>query len=337
VDHTRFETIAAELVRALRGRRSQTAFSARLGYKSNIVHRWESGQCWPSATSFLRGCTRARVDVARSFSTFYGRPPAWLPPASAHWNGAVAAFLRDLRGKAPITGLAKSTGYSRYSLSRWLKGSAQPSLPEYLHLIEATSDRLLDYIATLTSPEKVPSIAAGWLRLQRARELAYTSPWSHAVLRGLELAPPEARGRDAGWLGAALGIEEQEVARALEALHASGQIERRRRRWVPSNVTHVNTGRDPDRARNLKSHWSRTALERLEQGGPGLFGYTLFAVSREDLRRLRDLQLDYVRALQAIVASSKPNECVGLFCVQLIDLRRGDDNALATHAPAAPK
>jgi hypothetical protein len=32
-----FEVLASELLRALRGERSQTAFARRLGYKSNIV------------------------------------------------------------------------------------------------------------------------------------------------------------------------------------------------------------------------------------------------------------------------------------------------------------
>ena len=37
------EAIAADLVRALRGGRTQAELSRRLGYRSNIVHRWESG------------------------------------------------------------------------------------------------------------------------------------------------------------------------------------------------------------------------------------------------------------------------------------------------------
>jgi DNA-binding transcriptional ArsR family regulator len=327
---TDYEVIARELVRALRGRRSQTSFSARLAYRSNIVHRWEAGQCWPTAADFLGICAKLRIDVAESFAAFYGRPPAWLDgvdPASA---AAVAAFLRDLRGKVPIKTLAEATGYSRFSLSRWLKGKAQPNLPEYLRLIDAMSSRLLDYVATLTAPEKLPSVAARWTRRERARELAYRSPWSHAVLRALELEAYAKQGyREPDWLAHALGMEPAHVSQALEALASSGQIEKRRGRWVPTNVTSVNTGRDQERARRLKGHWSRVAVERLEQGGPGMSGYTLFAISRADLQRLRELQLEYVRAMQAIVTRSEPNECVGLYCVHLLDLRAGEGNALA--------
>lgn len=73
--------------------------------------------------------------------------------------------------------------------------------------------------------------------------------------------------------------------------------------------------------------WTRTALGRLERGAPGSFGYSLFAVSKDDLRRLRELHLQYVRAMQELIARSEPNECVGLFCAQLLDLAE-EDNAL---------
>ena len=36
-----FEQIARELLVALRGKRSQTAWSRRLGYKSNVAYAWE--------------------------------------------------------------------------------------------------------------------------------------------------------------------------------------------------------------------------------------------------------------------------------------------------------
>ena len=48
-----YETTAVELVRALRGQRSCAELSRRIGYRSNIVHRWESRHSWPTAARFL--------------------------------------------------------------------------------------------------------------------------------------------------------------------------------------------------------------------------------------------------------------------------------------------
>jgi DNA-binding transcriptional regulator YiaG len=42
-----YESLSSELVRALRGRRSQQAFSRRLGYSANVLYTWEKGGASP--------------------------------------------------------------------------------------------------------------------------------------------------------------------------------------------------------------------------------------------------------------------------------------------------
>lgn len=59
-------------------------FSRRLGFRSNVVHGWELGQCWTPAVRFLQCCERLGIDVPQSYTDMFKRPPAWLqthPPA----------------------------------------------------------------------------------------------------------------------------------------------------------------------------------------------------------------------------------------------------------------
>ncbi len=326
MNHESAEIVAADLVRALRGRRSRAAFSKRLGYRSNVVYRWETGIAWPVTDDFLRAVGRVDPGVATLFPRFFGRSgpdgPSAEPPSAAR----VAAFLRELRGKTPIGVLAERTGYSRYRIGRWLKGSSRPRLPEFLSLVEASSRRLLDLFAGLIDPARLPSLAPRWRELCAAREAAYESPWSHAVLRALELAGYR-RNPSTAWLAARLGLDEAGVEAGLAQLRRSGQVERSRGRYRVRRVQMVDTGADPARARKLKATWARTAVDRLEAGSAGSFGYSLFAVSRSDLQKLRDLHLEYVRAMQSVIAQSKSSECVGLYCSQLLDLA-STDNAL---------
>lgn len=327
--------LSIQLLRALRGRRSQSALSKRLGYRSNIAQRWESGHSLPTAATFLACCVRLRIDVAGGLTRYYGRRPEWLARHAPDTPQAVAAFLGDLRGKVPIRDLAARVGVNRYTVARWLTGRAQPRLHELLALVDVGSGRLLDFVALFIEPSRVPSLAAPWARLQRSREAAYATPWSHAVLRALELGDgPRGEAATLRWLGSCLGAPAPELRAALRALLQAGQIERRRGRYVVTGAGDVDTGGDPLRARALKAHWTRAALQRLEAGAPGLFGYAVFAVSRRDLRRLREVQLEYVKQVHAITAESQPSECVGLFCTQLLDLSLGEGNALAGPADA---
>jgi hypothetical protein len=237
---------------------------------------------------------------------------------------AVAAFLRELRGKSPISSIAARTGFNRYSVSRWLSGASEPRLPQFLCLIDAMSQRLLDFIGICGNPEQIPTVASSWRRLQLSREAAYDMPWSHAVLRALELGAASQSKRT---LAERLGVDVEEIGPAIALLEQAGQVHKLRGRWQVREVTSVNTAHDPERAHGLKVFWTEVGLERMRRGAPGNYGYSLFAITRNDLRRLRELHLEYVRAMQTVIANSKPGECVGLYCAQLMDLAHSE-NAL---------
>jgi DNA-binding phage protein len=328
-----YETLSAELLRALRGKRTRPGFSQFLGYKSNIAQRWEAGRCWPTATSFFALCRRLRLDPEARVGAFLQQSPAWLAGADFSRSESVAALLEELRGRTPVRLIAERCGYNRFSVSRWLSGDADPRLPHLLALIEACSRRVLDFIAAFVDPALLPSASRRWQQLTLMRHGAYARPLSHAVLRALELDDYRAGGhREPNYLASKTGATAEQVQEALEFLSATGQIKKTRRGYRPEQIGVVDTGVDPGRARALRLTWTRLALERLEAGGAGQFGYSLFAISRQDLQRLQRVQAAYLREMQAIIAGSQANDCVGLYCAQLLDLGSGEENAFAAGA-----
>jgi hypothetical protein len=320
VDH---DLVARELIRALRGPRSQTAFSRRLGYRSNVAYAWESGRRWPTAAEALRAAQRVGIDVTAALTRFYRTAPPWLGELDPTTPAAVAAMLRDLQGRTPLVRVAEASGMSRFAASRALQGRAEPSLPDFLRLVDATSLRALDWIACFVDPAGLPSAAAAWQRLEAQRRLMYELPWTQAVLRALELADyaalPEHR---PGWIAERLGIPVEAELGCIEAMAAAGQIRDVRGRWVPTDVLAVDTRRDPAAGRRLKRWWATVGLERLERDDPGLFSYNVFTVSEADLDRLRELHLGYFRELRAIVAASTPGDRVVVANLQLFALDR---------------
>jgi transcriptional regulator with XRE-family HTH domain len=314
-----YELAASELIRALRGKRSQTAFSRRLGSRANVVYTWESGRRFPTAAKALWAAERGGVDVKSAVARFYRTPPAFLEETELFTAEGVARLLEDLRGGTPIGDVAARAGKSRFAVSRWLRGEAEPRLPDFLRLIEATSLRGLDFLGALVDPSRLPSIARAWSELQQARRAAYEMPWSQAILRVLELEHGEAVVVPGG-IAVRLGISADEEARCLEMLERTGQIRREGRRYVVDNVQAVDTRQNPEAGRRLKSFWSRVALERLERDDEGLYSYNLFTVTESDYERLRQLHLAYFRELRSIVARSSPAERVVLANVQLLAL-----------------
>lgn len=316
-----YDALASELLRALRGGRSQTAFARRLGYKSNIVHSWEAGRAFPTAARALFAAQRSGVDVPSALLALYRQPPreARLEPATA---AGVAQFLNDLRGRASVQQLARSTGFSRYAIARWLAGTTEPRLPHFLRLVEALTLRLLDLLAGLVDPEQLPSVRAAWHALELARTATYREPWSQAVLRTLELQEYRALPRhEPGWVARRLGLELDSEQRALDLLVATGQVLRTASGYEPvADAPVIDTRRDPHGALALRVFWSEVALARLRAGSGGLFSHGVLAVSERDLQRIIELQKAYYQEVRAIVAESQPVERVALLNLQLVPL-----------------
>ena len=315
-----FARLAADWLRFLRGKRSQRAFSNRLGYRSNIAYRWESEACVPTAAEAFTLSVRFGPRGRQPLEAFLSASPN-SPSMKLASREDVAALLRVLRGNTPVVELARRSGFSRFSIARWLSGAAEPRLPEFLALVEAESFRCLDFLSHFVPVEQLPSVADEWRALQAARKAAYDVPWSHAVLRALELTDYIDQDRPRpGWIARRLGISRAEEDRCLATLAAAHQIRKSGAHWVVDQTQTIDTRADPARGRKLKAEWLKVALSRLESGVPGTFGYNLMAISRADLARLKELHLNYFREMQALVTDSSPSECVVLFNTELFAL-----------------
>jgi hypothetical protein len=214
---------------------------------------------------------------------------------------------------------------SRYAIARWLSGDAEPRFPDFLRVFEASSLRLLDFIALFHDPAELPSAAKAWQQLNARRNASYELPWIPAVLLALELRQyRELSKHEPGWIANLLGIDLEEEARCLALLKTSGQIRLARGRWVVNRSMTVDTRSAADAEQKLKLWYAEVGVQRLTARAPGQFSFNVFAVSRADLERLRELHRAYFRQLRAVIASSEPSECVAVANVQLFELAARD-------------
>jgi DNA-binding phage protein len=309
MDHAK---LASELLKSLRGKRSQSGFSRRLGYSSNVQYLWESGRAFPKASRFFQIAKSIGLEPDAAVARLYARRPAWLDADGLTTPAGIAALLDDLKGSRSTLEVARASEQSRFAIARWFKAEAEPRLPDFLCLIDALTLRLLDFLEGIVDPSKLPSVAPVWQRLQAARRTAYEVPWSHAVMRALELEQyAKLANHVPGWIAARIGITQEEEERGLQLLRASGQIRRRRGRFEVVEAAG---------ARRLREFWAREAVRRLEADPALPFAYNLFSVSHADLERIRALQRSYFRELRAIVATSRPAQAVALVTMALVEL-----------------
>jgi transcriptional regulator with XRE-family HTH domain len=316
-----YEILARQLMRALRGKRSQTAFSRRLGYESNVAYAWESGHRAPTAREMFRAAKRVRVDVRAAIAGFfYGR----LPEALAHDASSAAlvpALLRELRGPAPITRLASRAGLTPSTMSRILAGKTEPRLPVFLHIVDAATRRVLDLLAGLVDLERVPIAREEWRRMEAIRRLSSGNPLFESIPRVLELDQYTAH--RPGWIAERLGISREEEENTLADLASAGLIRWAGARWQVDRERSVDTTRgERAGARTLQAHWTDVAAARI-RADDGKFSYLVFTTDDATLAALAELQLRHFRELRALAASSTSNTRVAVLNLSLFTIAAG--------------
>jgi len=321
-----FEQLAREFCRALRGSRSQVAWSRRLGYRSNVAYSWEKGRRWPTAAEAFRAAERNGTDLDAALRHFFGRAcPPWLDTLNLTTAAATAALLDEVRGTATITSLAEKTGISRYAVSRWLSGSTEPKLPDFFRLFEACSTRLIDLLGVLAPAQLMPTVAEKARQAELRREGALRKPWTQAVLRAIELEQYTVMpAHQPGWIAARIGISVAEEADCLAFLEETDQVAWTGTHYQGKTIA-VDTRGRPEIGQRLKSHWASEGVRRINGGAPGQFSYVVFSVSDADFEQIRELHLRYFNTLRGIIAASSPNERVAVANVQLFGLEDFDE------------
>jgi transcriptional regulator with XRE-family HTH domain len=321
----RYDVLASELLRALRGRRSQPAFSRRIGYRSNVAYPWESGRRFPTAAETFRVAARVGVDVRAAVEAlFRPRLPEALQSGDPRTPEFVAALLRAARGPTPMQALAERTGLSRSAVSRILSGDTEPRLPVFLELVDATTRRLLDLLAGLVDVGTLPEVRDEWQRLEALRRLAYDNPLSEAVPRFLELEAyaclPEHR---PGWIARRLGISLADEERTLAELERAGVVRFDGTHWQLDRERSVDTTRDARTAAKLRAHWTERARARIAADGEGLFSYLVFGTDADTLARIQELRLRFFRELRSLVRGAPSSSRVMVATVHLFPIDVG--------------
>lgn len=251
------------------------------------------------------------------------RPPRWCRNRTRRCNRnseSVAALLRDARGGTPVVHLAEQVGCSRYALTRWLNGEAEPRAWEFLAVLHHATHRLVDFLAEFSS-QPLPSLQREYQRVQAARLVAERYPISQALLRCLELQSYRSRvSNGERSFARELGISTETEAEVLALLQATGQIKRVKRGWKVLQAAPLNMRLHRETAQLQRVFWATLASQRAPDTSDGVCAYNVCGVSREGYEALRLLQREYLQKARALIEKSEPVERVALLQVNLVAL-----------------
>lgn len=312
-----FARASRELLRALRGGRSQTALSRRLGFRSNVAAKWESGQRMPKASEALRYSERLGVDVTTVLRRFQPNVELQTPSGTL----VLSDWLTALRGGQRLSEIADKCGLSRYSVGRFLTGHSEPRLPQFLELVEALTQRADELVDAWVGIDQVPALRPRFVRAQAAREAMMQRPICLAVMCLLDTGALRRRARSTQVteLSRLLERPEPEMSECLELLREGGVIALTDDRYLPVSALTVDARTSKGRRQTLQEYWATLGARRAGMPGPDdVCSYNVFSIARRDYDALRQLQREFYRTARALIAASEPTELAGLLMVQMV-------------------
>jgi transcriptional regulator with XRE-family HTH domain len=306
------ERAARQWIRAMRGKRSQVALSRRLGYRGNVVAKWEGGARSPTFGEMLRAFARVGVDVPGALRRFHApSAAAWDPARPEH----IADWLVALQGQTSQALIAEKSGLSRQQIGRLLSGRTQGRLPMVMTVVDAMTGRLPDLVAETVPIELVPELARAAQVRQALSRLAFAHPWSPAAQSWLGCRRQVPAASAAEELAEGLGIELANAEVLIGALVEAGVAAIDGGTLRTASPASVEISATDEDVRRVRAHWAKVSADRMARYAPDdLFSFNVFAVSREDLAKIRQSQRRFYREVRAIVAESPP-EVVALLVV----------------------
>jgi hypothetical protein len=309
VDYAR---AARELVRAVRGKKSQNWLSRRLGYGFNKVCRWETGAAALHWEDFVKIAKVLRLDVARALRMFVGFS------AAPHDDKLVGHLLAGVVETTALKKLKWSTRLAKAQRS----GHRRVLLSEILHLIELNRLDVIGFVGCFAPPETLPAFVRE-AKLWAAEIALYLErPATHGVIRCLELEEYRQAGRakagpKTGLIAARLGIDvgdEIAILAELERLglikKVDGLFELTPRAQRPPFLGGQERGRW-----DLIGYWLRRAVQGAADRGASppregeLWSFRTISCSKKAQAALRQYTVTYLNGIQAVLDRHEGEPC----------------------------
>lgn len=286
------ENIDREVLKALRGRRSQVQLSRLLGFRFNQVYLWESGRRAVHWGDFELYCKILKRPLYQAITRHFALPD------SHSIHEVLVGSLRSLKKGA----IAKELGIGPSPLSRWLNGRADPPLREVFRIFNRTHLNFLEFLDEVVGAGKLMSIQTAVTETQRLKNALYGLPIAGAIAPALELREyQELKVHRPGVLAKRLGLTLQEEEEALRLLQAAGQIEMQNGKYRLKSFR-VTLTEDKQRFIQNCQYWSERAARIPKRvGQKSFFGYRVFGVSSEAYAKLRQAQVNAYHAISEIL------------------------------------
>ncbi len=304
-----FKNVIKELLKALRGRRSQEALNRSFGFSFNQIYRWERGITKISWPEFIQFCELCHIPLQKKIIEIFKGPHALF--AEENKDPLLSQnVIHALMGNMVIDKFSKRYQLPRKSVSKWLSGQADPSLEQMFFLFHYHSGQLIKLIDALIGTGHIPSLQDVIVKHKIREEITYKYPEVSLILNTIHTKQFQAKtecleGHFAKKFGLTLA-EEKEI---LSGLLRSDTIHRYGASYRMNKYDLFRTNANVEQmSRRYIRYFTliNQAIEKGELRAPqNFFSHMVFPSNLKQIQKIKKLMIDANIDLELRIADEK--------------------------------
>jgi transcriptional regulator with XRE-family HTH domain len=314
------EAVRSQLLKSLRGDRSQNYLSRKLGYRFNQVYRWETGHTkipWPS---FVRLCQICKIDLGATLKNTLG---------FVEKPERCDLLVKNITAPASQSYMSKKVGVSRFVLSHWISGRTTPSLDDILRLVDKVTFALVEFVGGIAKIDTIPALRKDFEKREARKRILVRYPFLEAALACLELVDYQRlKKHQEGFISDRIGISLEEEKKLLSELKQVGTLLFKEGRFVfnESALENFDIRGDFQAVKGIKKYYIERATNKLlkasENSRKDLFIYYTFSVDEKAAAQINKEAVEFLKRVIEI-SEQRPKEPtqVRVLNMHFLDLR----------------
>lgn len=304
--------IRCELLREMRGSLTQTKLVRKLGYSAQAYSQWELGKAQIKWTEFCQIAKVQNLALSQVLTVHVPYPYA---------VDDCVRLIRTLQGMRDQREFAKQAGVSTSTMSRWLKGSLEPTLEQMLRLIETCGTSLPLMLRDLMGGKDLISIRVHADAESAERQVHYDHHVAGAVILILRTPTYQKLQRHrVGYISTKLKISLKEERDILAALVQAGAIQMQNGIYTPTR-DHLAISGHRQKELDVRKYWIHRMQNYHETSkSPSAWPYLIFSATPETLHILRDRLVALYHEINELTLKEPDGDCIGMFQALLFEV-----------------
>ena len=312
------ELLRKQLLRAIRGEKTQKEINDLFNFNFNQCSKWESGEKRILWTEFIHLLELLQLDIKPVFRA----PIRYFGELSEY-----ASLILYLSGGKKSAQIARDVGVSRDKVGRWLNGKQIPTLEEMLLVILTYySTMLVIIIETIVNIQNVPVIYGLYKEAYVFRDFLIKNPWVYPLSVALESKDyQKLENHKNGFLGEMIGINLEMEVSLLKKLQEFGLVAETNGKYkllkplIHFTMKYKNT-------LPLRRFFLEKGLEYVEnypdQPAGCFMLYDVLLIPQDNLRQVIDLCFDFYNQVQKVIETGEsPKENLRVLNLNLFTLK----------------